>query len=65
MTDVLLVEETDGMYTRIGLCLVIIAASIKRSIQLDHMKNVIDLTAKDFEDRLANKHKFVLFYEPG
>ena len=57
--------NNDGMYRKLGVHLFIIAVLIKRSTQLDHMRNAIDLTAKNFDDEFKDKHKFVLFYQSG
>ena len=57
--------NNDGMYRKLGVYLFIIAVLIKRSTQLDHMRNAIDLTAKNFDDEFKDKHKFVLFYQSG
>ena len=50
-------------YPQGGLFLLILTSFIHLSIQLNNLSNVADLTRMNYEDELANKHKFVLFYE--
>ena len=51
------------MYPKGRLFLLTLTLFIHLSIQLDNLSNVVDLTRMNYEDELANKHKFVLFYE--
>ena len=32
------------------------------STRLDNLTDVVDLNAKNFDEKIANKHHFVLFY---
>ena len=57
-----LVDTMGSMYPKGRLFLLTLTLFIHLSIQLDNLSNVVDLTRMIYEDELANKHKFVLFY---
>ena len=59
----LLVKTMGATFPKLGVLLLVIAVSIRRGIQSDPLKNVVDLTRKNFDGEFANKHKLVLFYE--